>query len=80
MSVSAIPQSHAAPTENALAQASQKAQSGGSKANTTQTTASTTRTQQAQEAQAAGAAQNNAGHEQGGAKNGGEGVRVNLYA
>ena len=81
MAVSAISQSHAAPTENTLNQASQKTQSGGAKANTAQATASASRAQQAEETQAAASAQNNAGHEQGGdQKNGGQGGRVNLYA
>jgi hypothetical protein len=81
MAVSVISQSHAAPTENALTQASQKAQNGGSKANTAQATANASRAQQAEETQAASTAQNNAGHEQGGGqKNGGQGGKVNLYA
>jgi hypothetical protein len=80
MSVSAI-QSHAATTEHAPAQGSQKAQGGGSKANTAQANVSATRAEQAQQTQAAAAAQNHAGHEQGNEqKNGGQGGRVNLYA
>ena len=80
MSVSAILQSHAAPAEGTLNQASQKAQSGGSKANTAQGSSGGSRAEQAQETQAATTAQNNAGHEQGGQKNGGQGGHLNLYA
>lgn len=81
MSVNAISQSHVAPAENTLSHTSQKAHSAGSKANTAQATAGASRAQQAEETKAAATAQNNAGHEQGGAqKNGGQGGRVNLYA
>jgi hypothetical protein len=76
MSVSALTQSHAAATEHPQAPASQKAQSGGSKANTAQVTASASRAQEAQQTQAAAAAQNHAGLEQGGQKNGGQGPSI----
>jgi hypothetical protein len=80
MSVNAISQLHAAQTENTSTHGSHRVQSGGSKANSAQALAHANAAQQAEEAQAAATAQNNAGHEQGGEKNGGQGGHVNLYA
>jgi hypothetical protein len=83
MAVNAINPIHAAPTENAQPLSSPKGQSGTPKANTANVAAGVAETGEAQASQAPGAAENNAGREQGNTRQDnteGRGAHVNVYA